>query len=358
MQHKQCSVYQECGGCTYQDLQIDAYQDLKKTQFKADFHALNLSETVFERPIFIPNQTRRRTVISFFFDGTNYVWGYKQEKSHKIIAATDCIVVTPVILHAMNALSRLIRPLIKKDIQVKASITQAYNGIDIHLKGLKAPKPKLLTDFHARIFQEIPQIIRLSIDHEIVTQTEAPFIDIANFKIALPLDCFLQPSEKGQEALIQALQHNIGKINKKTKIIDLFCGLGTFTIPLLQNCAVDAFDNAGAAIDILASEANHLQYPERLNVYKRDLFRDPLSFIELKKYDIAVLDPPRAGAEAQVMQLAKSDVKKIIYVFCNTKTAARDLNILQNHHYKIHKITAIDQFIYSRHIEGISIIEK
>ncbi len=358
MPHKTCSVHTICGGCSYQDLTQHDYQNHKKTHFKMAFKALNLSDDVYQTPIFIPDETRRRTTISFYHDGKNFVWGYKQEKSHKIVNSDDCIVVTPNILKAMQKLPDFIRPYIKPDIQIKVHITEATNGLDISIKGIKAPKAKEATEFNDSFFKQIPHAIRLTIDTHIIGQLETPYITIQDFKVLLPLDIFLQPSHLGQETLITEVIHNLGKTTKKTKIIDLFCGLGTFTLPLAKSCFITAYDNAGIAIDTLIETKDIYGLGNRINAKPRDLFRDPLSFLELNTYDIAVIDPPRAGAEAQTQQLARSNIKKIIYVFCDTYTASRDLLILQTAGYTIKSLKAIDQFIYSNHIEGVAVLEK
>ncbi|MFT6071695.1 MAG: 23S rRNA (uracil1939-C5)-methyltransferase [Alphaproteobacteria bacterium] len=355
---EQCSAYELCGGCSYQHLSGSDYKALKINYFNNAFASLQLNDACYQTPIFIPHHTRRRTAISFYNDGKNYVWGYKQAKSHKIIAAPDCVVVTPLIEKTMPILAELIEPLVKQDIQVKAYITEAHNGLDIHLKGLKAPKPKALSHFNEVFFKAIPKAIRLSIDDDIIGQTHMPLIDIAGFQMPLPHDVFLQPSQQGQNILIEKVMAGLGKTNKKTKIIDLFCGLGTFTLPISQQCYVAGYDNAGNAIDALIDIKKHENLDHRLDVFKRDLFRDPVSFMELKQFDIAVIDPPRAGAQAQMEQMAKSSLKKIIYVFCDTQTAARDLKILTQNGFTIKSLTAIDQFVDSQHIEGIAIICK
>jgi len=79
---------------------------------------------------------------------------------------------------------------------------------------------------------------------------------------------------------------------------------------------------------------------------------------ELKKYDGVVFDPPRAGAEEQVKQLARSQVKKVVAVSCNPTTLARDLAILLKANYKIKKLVAIDQFLWSPHVEAVCLLEK
>lgn len=355
---QKCSVYDVCGGCSFQHLHTHDYENFKITDFKKTFEALNLQDNIYQPPVFIPSQTRRRTTISFYNDGTDFVWGYKQAKSHKIISASDCIVVTPKILNALSSLAEFIKPLTKPEVQIKASVTEALNGLDISLRGIKAPKPKEASEFNQAFFKLIPDAIRLTIDTHIVGQSETPYIQVADFNIPLPLDVFLQPSTQGQEILIQNVLKHLGKVTKKTKIIDLFSGLGTFSLPLSQLCSVAAYDSAEDAIKTLIETKESYGLGSRINAKPRDLFRDPVSFLELNNFDIAVIDPPRVGAEAQTKQLAKSNLKKIIYIFCDTQTAKRDLLILQKAGYTLQSLTMIDQFIYSNHTEGMALLLK
>jgi 23S rRNA (uracil1939-C5)-methyltransferase len=86
-------------------------------------------------------------------------------------------------------------------------------------------------------------------------------------------------------------------------------------------------------------------------VEHRDLYRRPLDSKELKRFDAVVLDPPRAGAEEQVSQLAKSDVQRIAYVSCNPATFGRDSKRLADGGYSLSWVEPVGQFRWSTHVE-------
>jgi 23S rRNA (uracil1939-C5)-methyltransferase len=86
----------------------------------------------------------------------------------------------------------------------------------------------------------------------------------------------------------------------------------------------------------------------------RDLFRVPLSPPELGRFDAVVLDPPRAGAEAQSRALAASKVRQIVYVSCNADSFARDAAILAAGGFSRGPVTPVDQFLWSSHIELVA----
>jgi 23S rRNA (uracil1939-C5)-methyltransferase len=95
-----------------------------------------------------------------------------------------------------------------------------------------------------------------------------------------------------------------------------------------------------------------------VTVERRDLFRRPLTVQELKAFDAVVFDPPRAGAEAQCVQLAKSGVRRIAAVSCNPLTLARDLRILLDGGFKLVSVTPFDQFLWSPHVEAVALLER
>ena len=91
---------------------------------------------------------------------------------------------------------------------------------------------------------------------------------------------------------------------------------------------------------------------------ERDLFRNPLLPDELNAFDVAVIDPPRAGARAQIEQLAASNIRKIIFISCNPATAARDAKTLIDAGYQMGDLLALDQFTFSNHIEIATVFTK
>ena len=90
----------------------------------------------------------------------------------------------------------------------------------------------------------------------------------------------------------------------------------------------------------------------------RDLFRRPLLEHELAAFDAVVLDPPRAGAEAQVRRLAESKVASVAYVSCDVGSFARDAALLVAGGYALERVTPVDQFRYSAHIELVGVFRK
>jgi 23S rRNA (uracil1939-C5)-methyltransferase len=95
-----------------------------------------------------------------------------------------------------------------------------------------------------------------------------------------------------------------------------------------------------------------------VTIERRDLFRRPLTFKELNGFDGVVIDPPRAGAEDQSKQIAKSDVPLVAAISCNPATLARDLRVLVDGGYTVKNVTPVDQFLWSPHVEVVALLEK
>ena len=87
---------------------------------------------------------------------------------------------------------------------------------------------------------------------------------------------------------------------------------------------------------------------------KRDLFRLPMSAMDLAPFDAVVFDPPRQGAEAQAREIAKSKAKIVVAVSCNAATFARDAAILIAGGYRLARVTPVDQFKYTAHVEIVA----
>jgi len=136
------------------------------------------------------------------------------------------------------------------------------------------------------------------------------------------------------------------------RIADLFCGLGTFALPLSAGAKILAVDAAGPAVAALDAAARTYRRP--VTTAHRDLFRRPLTPEELNVFDAVVFDPPRAGALAQATMLAKSKVPIVVAVSCNPSTFARDAEALVKAGYRLEHLWPVAQFRWSTHVELVA----
>jgi 23S rRNA (uracil1939-C5)-methyltransferase len=104
----------------------------------------------------------------------------------------------------------------------------------------------------------------------------------------------------------------------------------------------------------LAHGVRHTQGIKKVTTSARDLYRNPIDHTDLIKFNAAIIDPPRAGAEQQVLQLGQSNLSIIAMISCNPVTFARDARLLYETGFKIKWLEVVDQFRWSSHIEIVA----
>jgi 23S rRNA (uracil1939-C5)-methyltransferase len=201
---------------------------------------------------------------------------------------------------------------------------------------------------------ETHRLARLTRHRELVVQRAAPTIRIGRATVPLPPGTFLQATTAGEAALAQLVSDHVADAKS---VVDLFAGVGPFALRLAERARVTAADADEPAIAALkrAAAAPGLK-PIATQV--RDLFRRPFIPQELDPHQAVVFDPPRQGAEAQARMLAASKVPVIVAVSCNPATFARDAKLLTAGGYALTRVTPVDQFRYSAHVEMVARLER
>src|SRR3984893_12634065 len=158
----------------------------------------------------------------------------------------------------------------------------------------------------------------------------------------------LHATAPGEEALAKLVA---GHCARAKNIADLFCGVGPFALRLAAKSRVSAFDSDAGAGTALRKAATSTSGLKPVKAEARDLFRRPLMPQELRDFDAVVFDPPRQGAQAQVLQLAAGKIPVVVAVSCNVATFARDARTLIDGGYNIEGVTPVDQFRHTPHVE-------
>lgn len=352
-----CPYAAECGGCALQQLGADAYRAFKLRCLREALAGLELPE--FDEPVFVAPKTRRRVTFAVVWNGLFRGLGLNQRQSEKILPVDSCAVLIPELERLIKPLRAAVTdkklPYPKKRGSGDVSLLWTDTGADVLLTLPFSPDAawrKALADFAvengvARVSWRISE--RQEAEPLIILHR--PELKIGDFTLNPPAGVFLQPSEAGQDALTAAVVEYVGKAKK---VYDLFCGAGTFTLPLLQKKRIlKGADNAPFAL-----EALRLASQGRVEVQERDLFKTPLYPDELEGFDCVVFDPPRAGAKAQVEQIAAAGIPKVVAVSCNPVSFARDAEILINSGYTLKRLRPVDQFVFTPHLELAALFEK
>jgi 23S rRNA (uracil1939-C5)-methyltransferase len=174
-----------------------------------------------------------------------------------------------------------------------------------------------------------------------------------------PPGVFLQATTEGEAAIIAAVLGGLpAKLSPRTRIAELYAGCGTVTFALAQRARITAFEGDAASVAALKDGVNRAGLGGRIEASQRDLARQPLSAKELSGFTAVVLDPPHAGAAAQVAQVVASAVPTVIYVSCNPSTLSRDAKALHDSGYTLTAATAIDQFLWSARLESVCVFQR
>jgi 23S rRNA (uracil1939-C5)-methyltransferase len=343
-----CRHARACGGCQLQH-GSDAFVSHWKQQVVE--HAL-AGQGLDAR--FLPLQTspprsRRRATFSARRTKSGVLIGFHARASDAIVEIPDCQLLHPGLLAAVPGLRALTNAGGSRSTELAFQVTLTRGGPDVSVTGGKPLDAALRMDL-ARLV-EAHAFARLTWDGETVALRDRPALTIGRTTVVLPPGAFLQATTEGETALLTAVKHALGP---QKRVVDLFSGLGTFTLPLAETMDLHAVEGDAAmtkALDLAARAAPDLH---RVSTETRDLFRRPLEPDELDAFSGAVIDPPRAGAEAQTARLAQSKIPVIAAVSCNPVTFARDAKILTEAGYRLDWLQVIDQFRWSTHVELVA----
>lgn len=342
-----------CGGCTLQHMADAPYRAFKRQLVVDALKSKGLTPEVGEIVAAHPGE-RRRVVFAARKTEKDMLIGFNQAESHHIVAVEECPISSAGIISRLPAIRAVGAAIATNAEAFRIAVLETLSGLDLAVEGVKK-----LSDQQRRKAIEVVLglrgIARVSLDGEILIEPSKPIVEFGGVQVSPPAGGFTQATKPAEEAMAKLVLAHVGKAKR---IADLFAGAGTFSLQLARLGRVHAVEGDAKAIAALDHAARNTQGLKPVTVEKRDLFRRPLMTAELKVYDAVVFDPPRAGAEFQCKELARSAVKKIVAVSCNPLTLARDLAILVEGGYRITSVTPIDQFLWTSHVEVVATLEK
>jgi 23S rRNA (uracil1939-C5)-methyltransferase len=330
-----CPHFGACGGCQLQHLDRPSYEAFKTGLVETPLRFAGIDARV-ERFIDGSGIGRRRATLHARREGA----GYMRLRSHQVHDLDICPILVPGLAAAPDIARAVMQAIGEADIAFTATLT----GLDVAVRSeKKQARADRLMSLMARF-----KLARLALNGEMVLQSQQPIIEMGRAQVELPIGSFLQATAAAETILADYVAEAAGKAKA---MADLFCGIGPFALRLAQTRPVYAADADKPAIAALDKARRFTKNLREITARPRDLFREPLTRFELDPFDAVVLDPPRAGAQAQVEQLSMSKVKTIIMVACDARTFARDAAILIGGGYGMDNLVAVDQFVYSTHIE-------
>jgi len=275
--------------------------------------------------------------------------GFMEAGTHTLVPIDTCPILVPRLQYAPQIAAQLGELFGNCDV----SVTVADNGLDVAIKAERKMADKAVAQFGT--FMQRHGITRVALNGHSFTQSQPPVITMGRARVGLTVGGFLQATQKGEETLVALVQEQMKKVRH---VADLFCGIGPFALRLAEQAQVTAIDSDKAAIASLQNTLRNTKGLKPVKAEVLDLFHNPLTAMELADFDLVVLDPPRAGAEAQCNWLAKSRVKRVAYVSCDVQSFVRDAAILVKAGFKLGTVTPVDQFKYSPHLELVAAFRR
>ena len=343
-----CRHYKSCGGCAMQHASDAFVAAWKASTVERALSAQGIEATI-AGTITSPIKSRRRAKLAGRRTKKGTLVGFHARASDTLVEVPDCQLLAPELIATLPALNALTALAASRKAEVGMTVSLSVDGPDVHIQTEK----ELTTDLRVDLAQWANQygIARLVWVDEPVVTIHPPRQDFGGSLVVPPPGAFLQATKHGEKALQDAVSAIVGDADK---VVDLFAGSGTFTLPLARKASVHAVEGVREMMDALDRGWRSTGGLHRVSVETRDLFRRPLLPDELNEFDAIVIDPPRAGAEAQVAEIAESKVATVAMVSCNPVTFARDAKTLIDAGFTLGPVTVVDQFRWSHHTEVVA----
>nr|WP_168711066.1 23S rRNA (uracil(1939)-C(5))-methyltransferase RlmD [Ningiella ruwaisensis] len=380
-----CPHYDECGGCSMQSMSASngiamktrALKRLMQTKFGLEdevFMPSVLADIDYETSLEQRRGYRRKVRIAIDARNHNKVrLGYKQQHSNQVVDIRSCKILVPELEISVLSLLASLRAsedgelstesapkaILKKLGHIDAASLKT--GVVVHIN---ASKPLFSNELD--YFQQLAQALKLRIQVSEKGHKKADYCaenallaieDIAGLSLGVAINDFFQINGPVNRKMInQALEWLAP--DSKAIVHDFYCGIGNFSLALAKHCGqVIAYEGVSEMTvrgkeNAEQNELNNCQFT-CLNLSDEKA----LSSLKLKRDDLVLLDPARDGAKALCEKLSAEKVKRIVYVSCNPSTLIRDLSILATR-YKIKKMSTLDMFAFTQHLETMVLLES
>ena len=380
-----CSIFPACGGCMYQTMPYEEQMKMKEGQIRRLMDGAVKGEYVFEGVKASPQEFGYRNKMEFSFgdeykDGPLSLGLHKKGSTYDVLTASDCKLVH-------EDMNRILVCVLDHFREEKAGYYKKmqHTGYLRHLLLRRGDTTgEILVNLVTTSQEEhdlMPLVEKLSalpLEGEIVgilhilndslsdvVQSDETRIlwgrdyfyeKLLGLEFKITPFSFFQPNSRGAEVLYETVREYIGDI-QDTTVFDLFSGTGTISQVLAPAAkkviGVEIVEEAVKAAKENA-ERNGLS---NCKFIAGDVFQ-VLDQIE-EKPDVIVLDPPRDGIHPKALpKILSYGVEKIVYISCKMTSLARDLEMMQMAGYRVERMTAVDQFCETVHVETVVLMSR
>jgi 23S rRNA (uracil1939-C5)-methyltransferase len=365
-----CEHFTVCGGCSMQHLsnekQISVKQDALMDMFK---HMAQTQPQNILQPLRGPIQHYRqkaRLGVKFVEKKGKVLVGFREKGSAFLADLHSCQVLHESVGNRLTALSDLIMTMDAKSTipQIEVAVDDAKTALVFrHLEPLSDKDRAALTQFAQ---QYDLQIMLQSAGPDTVValwpENPAPLsykLNEQDITIEFQPNDFTQVNSEINQSMVSSALGML-QLTAEDKVLDLFCGLGNFTLAMARQCAEVVGVEGAQSMVLKARENAQKNKIKNASFFAADLSVDISSEPWLQQqYDKILLDPPRSGAMEMLKHIGKLGAKRIVYVSCNPATLARDTQILVNEYgYTLVDAGVMDMFPHTAHVESIALFSK
>ena len=362
-----CPHFGLCGGCSVQHLAPAAQLRLKEKQLLDAFARIGkVKPEEIAAPLAGPTwgyRRRARLSVKHVPKKGGVLVGFRERLSPFVAAIDSCAVLDPRVGSKLKALATLIGELSLRD-QIPQIEVAAVDVVALVLRVMRPPTTDDLTKLRAVAAQHDVRFYLQTGGYDSVAPldpadaplTYSPDGSALALEFA-PTDFIQVNGEVNQRMVRQALEWL--DVRAGDQVLELFCGLGNFTLPLAR---------AGAQVTAVEGETGLVRRAEQnaqrndvaARFFKSDLFNpDSRDAWLAQKYSRVLLDPPRAGAAEIIPHIAKTGAERIVYVSCHPGTLARDVGVLVHQHsYRLVRAGVMDMFPHTSHVESMALLVR
>ena len=347
-----CPYYYECGGCSIMDINYKTQIKLKKNLIKNAL--LKLAKIkIDDIEILEGEEFGYRNKIRLQIN-KNGKLAYNKKYSNDLVEIKDCLLAKDLIRKNLEKIEEITKEITKKYPNSLEEITIRANDKEI-LLNIKIKDEKIIP-YIKNQYKDSTYNINLINKKETINISGKDYLiyNLLGKKFKISMNDFYQVNDYMTEKLYKTAKDFLGE---NQKVLDLFCGSATSSIAINDDNVVGIEINKNAIKDA-KENAKENGLKDYKFIAKNANYIDD-KFIKKEKIDAIVVDPPRAGLDKEIIKtIAKTKIKKIVYISCNPQTLARDIKRLQDRGYKLEKIKACDMFSETMHVETVALLSK
>lgn len=359
-----CDHYRECGGCSAQHLGEADQQAVKEAGLVSLFERLGNIQAPALDPVLTGESRAYRRVcrlaIKFDKNGRCTRVGFRRRQSNNLVEIAGC----PVLAAPLSALIAPLRDCLNRLKSQRelghAELIQAEQGIMMLLRHTGRPNEAdraLLIEFAQA--QGIDLYLQAADDRiEPLRQQFALDYTLDGLSLAFAPGDFIQVNGPINQRMVEQALAWLGA-TRDDKVLDLFCGIGNFTLPLARQAREVVGVEGELAMVARAEENARRNGITNARFYKADLSGDIVGMSWAREgFDLVLLDPARPGALEVMSHVVALAPKRVVYVSCNPVTLARDSRVLVQGGYRLTRLGMLDMFPHTGHLESMALFER